>query len=174
MDLQLARVVPARGLLILRALVIAAGLGACSTPIQSEPPPTDPPTAEQAEELFAEVVDRAESGDWTGLCELGGGNCEGVLEDAGMAAPASSPRIAVNETMREARGADESDSSRLLVVCGDADDGTPYVTEIAVIWDTDGDLIAAEPVYWSGLSVSTSGSGEGEPERTTADPPPGC
>lgn len=170
MDVQLARI-NAAGRLLLVATLGAALLTSCS--LEPEALPGELPTAPQAKELIDEVVRRAQADDFVGLCELGGPNCETILEAAGLDVPADPPTVAVNLPMREARGLGEPGNVRLVIVCGLAEDGDQYVTEIAVMWDGE-TLLAAEPVYWSGLTVSTSGSGAGEPEVPEASPPPGC
>jgi hypothetical protein len=151
------------------AAVLAVG---CTTQPTATPSARAGPTAAQAEELFADIVAVAVAGNLNRLCDFGTGNCESILEAAGTMVPSAAPRIAVNELMSVARGTHESDTARLLVVCGLADDGDRYVTEIAVLWEGTR-LVAAEPIYWSGMRVSTSGTGN-ESEPPPASPPPGC
>lgn len=160
-------------MLLVRAALLASILAACTTQVPTPAPSADIPTAAEADALFSQVVERAQGGDFAGMCELGGSNCEAILEAAGDDVPSQDPRIVLNQTMAEARGSAESDAARLLVVCGVKDDGEVYVTEIAVLWRGD-TLIAAEPVYWSGLGVSTSGSGINEPEGPPVSIPPDC
>lgn len=125
-------------------------------------PEAGPPTAAEARAILAEVVARARAGDDAGFCELGGTACDATLQAAGRRAPAEPPFVALNVPMRDGRGAAESAEARLLVVCGATDDGRAYATEIAVVW-RDGGLRAIEPIYWSGLRVSTA-PGDGWPE----------
>jgi hypothetical protein len=164
-------------MIVLRAAMVVL-LASCTAPSSGalpdgDSPPLEPPTADQAEELFGRLVLLARAGDFNGLCELGAGSCEAILEMAGRNVPSADPSIVVNQTMTEARGAAESDTARLLVVCGVADSGESYVTEIAVMWNGT-ELMAGEPIYWSGLQVSTSGTGHDESEAPEMTTPPGC
>lgn len=157
-------------LLVAPLLVVALVLGGCSAELVSTHTPEDPATEQEALDLLDEAVQRAEANDLAGLCGMGTGNCEGVLEAAGTLVPTDRPTIVINELMTDVKGDGEAEDARLLVVCGARGDGSTYVTEMAIIPGPDG-FIVSEPVYWSGLQVSTGGAGSGNEAPTPSIPP---
>jgi hypothetical protein len=123
------------------------------------------PSAHDARMIVADIVRLARSEDFAGLCALGAGNCEAILEAAGRMVPPRPPVIARNEPIH--------DRARRLVLCGLHDDGRPYATEIVVIRRS-GRLLAVEPVYWSGLRVAVADPGVGQPEPPALAVPRRC
>ena len=59
----------------------------------------------------------------------------------------------------------------ILEICGTRDDGSVYFTDLLVI-RVEGRLEVPDPVYWSGVSMSTGTHGEltAAPEPTPATP----
>lgn len=148
-------------------------LSACSV-LTGSPDQPQPPSAAQAQAALADAVRLARAGEFVSLCQLGGGNCETILDTAGRdRVPSLAPIVVLNEPMREAKGPNESGSARLLVVCGRGVDGDIYATEIAVVWQG-AEVRAIEPIYWSGLSVSTAGGTGVHSELPAPSPAPEC
>jgi hypothetical protein len=109
------------------------------------------------------------SGDFEALCALGGGNCERLLEDASVAAVAADPPRILETRVVPPKGRDDAVSTggRLVRLCGVDGLGEPYRTEI-LVFESEGELRAIEPVYWSGYRIALS------PLVGEDNQPPGC
>lgn len=140
-------------------------LGACQTQASEREP-----TREEAVAFLAKVVDLAQRRDFTGLCELGGGNCERILEEAGReAVPVDAPNLVTDFVMMGTGPADaRSATGRVLVLCGVGRDGGQYRTEMLVFF-SNVKLIAIEPVYWSGVTIARDNTTTSGPIEVACD-----
>lgn len=127
------------------------------------------PTRDEALALFQEAVERAQREDFEHLCDLGGGNCERILANAGELPP-DPPLVAGIREVPSSRRADGSVQvgGQLLTACGMDASGRRYVTEMIVFY-SDGMLRIIEPVYWSGMGI-----GEGPGPEPSRSPGPAC
>ena len=146
-------------------------LVACTTPSGPGPRPSPPPSEADALALLQHVITLTRAGDFDGLCEVGGGNCEQILESAGRQPPRRDP-VVVGQRTQEAQLYDDSywsASQRILELCGLRDDGSTYYTEMGV--SSDGSrLVAFEPVFWSSLRMGNpSHTANGRPQNDVAD-----
>jgi hypothetical protein len=128
------------------------------------------PTREEAVAFLARAVDLAQRRDFAGLCALGGGNCEHILEEAGReAVPVNAPTL-VADFVLMGTGPENSRSSagRVLVLCGVSRDGGEYRTEMLVFF-SNAELIAIEPVYWSGITIARDNTTTSSPIEVPCD-----
>ena len=166
MDVE-RRVPRGLGRLVLAAF-LAADLVACAPAASTG----DIPTYAEATSFLASVVEFAQARDFDRLCELGGGNCRSMVQDAGLdAVPATPPGIAGSRVIKPTQRSDGTTTNGGLVlqVCGRDGLGRPYSTEMLVFRDGD-TLLAIEPVYWSGIRIATDPNTPVEPDT----PFPGC
>lgn len=160
------------GALIVPLFALVIAMGACEAAATPFVPPA-PPTEAAALAYLRTVVDIAQRGDAQSLCNLGSGNCDRALDDAGglAATPAAFPTVAGSIAIQPTRNADGTASAggRLLVVCGIDRRGRPFDSDVLVFYDDDGKLTSIEPVYWSGgridLTDSTGDAGIARPPR---------
>lgn len=115
--------------------------------------PVPAPSIEDAQGLLHEAEMLAQAGKWDELCELGAGNCERLLDDAGRPAPAALPDVVGTRVQSATTG---RHGGVVLEMCGVRDSGERYYTEVLVFRD-DGDLRAIEPIYWSGYVIAEDG-----------------
>ena len=145
----------------MRAATVVASLAllaACSAALE----PASPPLEAEARHFVAEAVRLAQAGDFVGLCAMGGGNCERILETAGRDnVPLDAPTIVGVHTVPNQHHADGSWSAggQLVELCGTDRHGDKYETQMIVFRDKGDRLIAIEPIYWSGIGIITSGPG---------------
>ncbi len=146
------------GVLAVVVLVALGVGGSVLIPALSRPAP--PPTEAQARAALDEAVSLARAGDFTGLCAIGGGNCQRTLDDAGRdAVPTAAPTVIgtrVIEPTQLAGGAWDL-GGRVLGVCGIDGRGQPYRSEVLVFQDGQ-TMRMIEPVYWSRLTIGSAAS----------------
>ena len=155
------------GRVALAAFVVATAT-ACAPPASTG----DIPTYDEATSFLTSVVSLAQARDFDRLCGLGGGNCRKTLREAGLdAVPATPPGIAGSRVVQPTRNSDGTISTGGLVLrlCGLDGLGRPYSTEM-LVFRYEGELLAIEPVYWSGIRIATDQTTPSEP----ASPFPGC
>ena len=138
--------------------MLAALLAACT------PTPEPLPTEAEALALFQEAFQRAQAEDFSGLCELGGGNCQRILEAAGRDVPREDPEVVV---LRALQPSTNRSGGIVLGICGSLNTGEPYYTEMLVFRDRGRQgglegLHAIEPVYWSGVAIADDSEVGGE------------
>lgn len=138
------------------ALAAIAVLAGCSPEYQ----PTAAPTVAETRAFIAEMVRLAQAGEFDQLCEMGGGNCERILETAGAAnVPADPPMVARIYEVPSVRHADGSWSQggQMVEMCGTDGSGADYKSQMLVFRDPHEGIIAIEPIYWSGLGIIAPG-----------------
>ena len=134
------------------AVLVAALGAACSSTFT----PPAPPSEAEARAFVGEAVRLAEAGRFVELCEMGGGNCEEILEGAGADnVPTVPPTIARVYVVPNVHHADGSWSAggQMVEMCGTDGNGARYRTQMLVFRDHRGELIAIEPIYWSGIRI---------------------
>ncbi len=134
------------------------------------------PTRDEAVTLLDQAVRLARAGNFVGLCQLGGGNCEDVLATAGReAVPLEAPTVvgdfALSPTPLGNGGVDVG--GRVLVLCGSDARSRPYRTEMVVFF-RNGSLKAIEPIYWSGMTIGASAIPVTASQPPSASPPISC
>ncbi len=139
--------------------------GACQTQASEREP-----TREEATAFLARVVDLAQSRDFIGLCGLGGGNCEHILDQAGRdSVPVDAPALTADfVVMGSGPPENRSAAGRILVLCGTSRDDVQYRTEMFVFFSGT-KLIAIEPVYWSGMSIARDNTTASGPTDVACD-----
>ena len=137
--------------LLLASIAILAA--SCSSSYQ----PTPPPTIAETQAFVAQMVRLAQAGEFEQLCKMGGGNCERILATAGAenvpVDPPTVARIYVVPSVVHADGS-WSQGGQMVEMCGNERSGAPYQTQMIVFRDREQGVIAIEPIYWSGLSIS--------------------
>jgi hypothetical protein len=137
----------------LTCLTIAVLLGACSSGYH----PTAPPTLAETRAFIAKMVQLAQAREFDKLCEMGGGNCERILETAGATnVPADPPTVARIYVVPSVVHSDGSWSQggQMVEMCGTNGSGAPYQTQMLVFRDPTQGVIAIEPIYWSGIGIN--------------------
>lgn len=151
-------------------VTIAILAGSCSSTYQ----PAAPPTEAETQAFVTQMVRLAQAGEFDRLCEMGGGNCEQILESAGVenvpVDPPTVARIYVVPSVRHADGS-WSQGGQMVEMCGSDRSGAPYQTQMIVFHDPYQGVIAIEPIYWSGLSISV---GAEPPVAEPSDPAFDC
>ena len=145
------------------ALATIAVLAGCSPEYQ----PTAAPTVAETRAFIAEMVRLAQAGEFEQLCEMGGGNCERILETAGAGnVPADPPTVARIYEVPSVQHADGSWSQggQMVEMCGTDASGADYQSQMLVFRDPHEGIIAIEPIYWSSLGIIAPG------EPPVADP----
>jgi hypothetical protein len=127
---------------------------ACSS---GAPPAGSIPTVEEARGLLDRTVERAQAGDFEGLCAMGDGNCMRHLEDAGRdAVPPGPPTIVKTGTVpTTSSGGQTSLGGIVFVLCGIDGHGDHYDSEMLVFHDGNG-LRAINPIYWGRTRIAGS------------------
>lgn len=128
------------------------------------------PTPAEAEAYLTRVVELARAPDFAGLCALGGGNCEKILEVAGRdAVPALPPTLVDQFELPARHNADGSTDvgGRVLVLCGIDGQARPYRTEMPVFFHGS-EMRAIEPIYWSGIGIATDRITAPQPQPSAA------
>jgi hypothetical protein len=118
-----------------------------------------------AREYLATVVGLAQRGDFEALCELGSGNCESALAEAGPEnVPLQPPRVVGTRVIQpQDRGNGAWMSGGLvLILCGEDRQGRPYENEM-LVFESGGQLIAIEAVYWLTRSIADGSVTGGAP-----------
>jgi hypothetical protein len=142
--------------------VVLAGLAlvlvsACGT-VSFTPDPL--PTEAEATAFVGRLAQLARTGDFSGLCALGSGNCERVLREVGEdSAPTADPTILGAQVIksRKAEGDTWSIGGVVLRVCGTDGLGRPYQSEV-LVFSGQGTLHAIEAVFWAGGRVADDGT----------------
>ena len=159
---------PRRAFLAAAFLMAVAGCGG------DDPGPAQLSRAEAEREL-ARVVALASKAPPEELCSSPGvleGHCRSHLEVGGTAPPSRPPVVFGTRD-----GLELQSPALILEICGTRDDGSVYFTDLLVI-RVEGQLEVPDPVYWSGVSMSTGTPGEltavpePTPATTLACPPP--
>jgi len=148
------------------ALATIAVLAGCSPEFR----PTAAPTVAETRTFIAEMVRLAQAGAFEQLCEMGGGNCEDILANAGAEnVPADPPVVARIYEVPSVRHADGSWSQggQMVEMCGTDGSGEPYQSQMIVFRDPHEGIIAIEPIYWSGLGII---AGTEQPEAGPGEP----
>jgi hypothetical protein len=143
--------------------VVAAIIVGCA-PIANTAPPI--PTAEAALAYFDEVVDLVERGGVHSICTLGSGTCAHDLRNADLTSvPGTLPSVVGTRVVASSPKADGTWAvgGRVLEVCGVDGHNRPFYSELLVFYEGDR-LVSTNPLYWSGLRVTTA--------TTIALPPP--
>lgn len=132
--------------------------------------PSPPPTLAETQAFVAQMVQLAQAGELEQLCEMGGGNCERILETAGTQNVPTDPptvaRIYVVPSVEHSDGS-WSQGGQMVEMCGVDRSGTQYQTQMIVFRDPQQGVIGIEPIYWSGLSISV---GAEPPVAEPSDP----
>jgi hypothetical protein len=148
-----------------RALVwVSAAVVIGCAPMVSTAPPM--PTSEAALAYFDQVVHLVGRGGVLSICTLGSGTCAHDLRNADLTlVPRTLPKVIGTRAIDSSQRADGSwvGGGQVLEVCGVDGHNRPFYSELLVFYHGDR-LVSTNPLYWSGLRVSTSG--------TTALPPP--
>ena len=116
-------------------------------------------TVTEVSEVLAQAYESVKDQDIDSLCELGGSrsNCFNAWRNLGGwdAAPTQMPEIVGDEVLpdRDLGHGGVSRGGRLLTVTGTNGLGADYRTEFLVFDEGDGNLVALNPVFWSGVSV---------------------
>lgn len=117
-------------------------------------------SVEDAQSVLTHAVDLAEAGDETALCDMGGsvGICHDFLQDVGgiQTVPTSRPVTIGTRLMPDLYCGEKLSvvGGRVLVIKGVNISGNGYNTDFMVMrWN--GKLVPYNPVYWSGMRVST-------------------
>jgi len=134
------------------AVVTIAVLAGCSPEYR----PTAAPTVAETRAFIAEMVRLAQAGQFEQLCDMGGGNCEDILANAGADnVPADPPTVARIYEVPSVRHADGSWSQggQMVEMCGTDGSGADYKSQMIVFRDPHDGIIAIEPIYWSGLGI---------------------
>jgi len=139
-------------------LAIAVLMTACSS---GAPPAGTIPTVEEARVFLDRVVERAQAGDFEGLCAIGDGNCKRHLEEAGRdAVPPGPPTIVRTRTVQTtSSGGQTSLGGVVFVLCGIDGHGDQYDSEMLVFNDGKG-LRAINPIYWGRTRIAGSPASE--------------
>lgn len=134
------------------ALLTIILAGGCSPGYQ----PTAAPTVAETRAFIAEMIRLAQAGEFEKLCEMGGGNCERILETSGAEnVPDDPPVVARIYEVPSVRHADGSWSQggQMVEMCGTDGSGADYQSQMLVFRDPHEGIIAIEPIYWSGLGI---------------------
>jgi hypothetical protein len=144
------------------ALLLVLAVAACSL---AGPPAGTIPSVEDARRHLDEIVRLARAGDFEGICALGDGNCERILEMTGRHAVPPDPPKVVGTRMVPTTSSDgqQSFGGIVLILCGIDGRGEPYDSEMLVFHDGNG-LRAINAVYWSRTRVGSS------PQAQTFEP----
>jgi hypothetical protein len=116
------------------------------------------PSSEAALAYFDNVVDLVERGDVLSICTLGSGTCAHDLRNADLTSvPRTLPRVIGTRVIASTPKADGTwiVGGQVLEVCGVDGHNEPFYSELLVFYDGDR-LVSTNPLYWSGLRVSTS------------------
>jgi hypothetical protein len=159
-----------RSAIVVTLLLVVAG---CSlSPVPTPFSPLPPPSAAVALRHLTSIVAVVESGDLSGLCRFGGGNCRDELASADPeAVPGDGPIVlgtAVIPPRREADGA-WTTGGLLLDLCGRDGRGRVYGSQMLVFQDAGGRLLSINTLYWTGMKIATSNEAVGR-----AQPPRPC
>ncbi|MEX0761348.1 MAG: hypothetical protein WD208_08515 [Dehalococcoidia bacterium] len=140
--------------LVLALLVVGA---ACASPLRE----AESITLEEASAILESAHDSSVQQDLEALCDLGGSvlNCERAWRDLGewaAVSPGASPTVASSRVLpdQDLGNGSVSRGGRLLVVEGTDGLGREFSTDFLVFDSSGGKLVALNPVYWSGVSVS--------------------
>jgi hypothetical protein len=135
------------------APILVLAVAACTS---AGPPAGTIPTVEEGRTHLAEIVRLAQAGDFDGMCALGDGNCERILELAGRdAVPPDPPTIVATRTMpTTSSDSQQSLGGVVFVLCGTDGRGKPYDSELLVFHDGNG-LRAINPVYWGRTRIAS-------------------
>jgi hypothetical protein len=144
------------------ALVVAISVlgAACAFPDQ-------PPTRGEAEALLRRAIALAADGDFEGLCAMGGGHCERFLDSYGRDVPEVAPDVVGARTLPTVG---EQVGGVVLELCGRLDSGARYYTEM-LVFRSGGELLAREPVYWSGTEIADDADVGDEPANPASHCP---
>lgn len=136
------------------ALLLVLAVAACTT---AGPAAGTIPTIEEAQRHLDEIVRLARAGDFEGLCALGDGNCERILEMAGRdAVPPDPPSVVGTRTVpTTSSNGQQSFGGVVFVLCGIDGRGDHYDSEMLVFHDGNG-LRAINPVYWGRTRIASS------------------
>jgi hypothetical protein len=128
------------------------------------------PTVAEAQAFLAQVVALAQHGDFEGLCSIGDGNCERLLDQAGReAVPREPPAVVGVRFLPTTRTGDQvSAGGVILEMCGRDAAGKPYHSEMLVFRDGSS-LRAINPVYWGNTGIA-----EGNTTPASIGPTPSC
>lgn len=119
-----------------------------------------PPTESEARAFLGRVADLASAGQLDEMCELGASNCARILERSGEP-PATPPTIVGFRAIEAvATGEGRSPGGLVLELCGE-NRGETYYSEMLVFRE-DEELLAIEPVYWSGFVIEEDGAVGGQ------------
>jgi hypothetical protein len=156
---------------LLAVAIVLSVLAGCDLPVPTPPLPSEA----EAREYFATVVTLATTGDFEGLCSIGGLNCEEFLDEDGRDPPTAMPWIV---GVRNRLQTPTQLGGVIVEICGRKDDGALYYSEMLVFHDAlDGNrLKAIEPVYWASIRIP-EGQNVGshidfDPESKCGDGPP--
>jgi hypothetical protein len=140
-------------------LVLVLAVAACTS---GGPPAGTIPSVEQARRHLDEVVRMARAGDFDGMCALGDGNCERILDMAGRdAVPPDPPKVVGTRMVpTTSSNGQQSFGGIVFVLCGVDGRGEPYDSEMLVFNDGNG-LRAINPVYWSKTRIAGTPGIEG-------------
>jgi hypothetical protein len=134
------------------ALLLVLAVAACTS---AGPPAGTIPSVEDAQRHLDEIVRLARAGDFEGMCALGDGNCERILEMTGRDAVPPDPPDIVGTRMVPTTTSDGQHSfgGIVLVLCGIDGRGERYDSEMLVFNDGNG-LRSINPVYWSQTRIA--------------------
>lgn len=140
-------------------LITAFGLLACSAPNQTS---RNDVSAQEAKDLFHELVETTLQGDLDALCETAAAvsQCESELRNlSAERVPNEPPTISCIYPFENPSG---GPAGQVLVVQGVDGKGDEFVTEVAVWHETD-DFVATNTVWWSGMGFSPESPAETGP-----------
>lgn len=117
------------------------------------------PTSSEARTELVRLVGLAQRGDFDALCRMADGqtspNCVAILDGAGRDVPGAAPVIVAERTIEPDEG---TAGGRVLTLCGHADDGSPYESEMLIFYDS-GRLEVIQPIWWSGAKIQSASGG---------------
>jgi len=117
------------------------------------------PTSAEARAQLARLVALAQLGDFDALCRMADGqtspNCVTLFDGAGRAVPRTVPVVVAERTIEPD---EQTAGGRVLTICGHADDGRVYASEMLVFYDA-GRLEVIQPIWWSGTTIQSASAG---------------
>lgn len=162
------RASPARARHLAIPILILCAVSACTVQTNRE---ESLPTIDEAHGFLARIVALAQRRDFDGLCAIGDGNCERLLDVAGRnAVPPTAPTVVGVRVVPSTRTGDQvSTGGVVLALCGTDGASRRYYSEMLVFREGS-TLRAINPVYWGNMTIS----GGNTAPAATEGPPPSC
>lgn len=143
------------------ALLLLVGLALAACAGSDDPPDASTITAEQGRSVLERSYQLARQGDVDKLCALGEvpSMCRTHFLKFGEAKPSTAP-VVVDTYIQPRRNLSKDSytpAARVLAIAGKDGQGKPYEERFRVRYQVGGELVAEDPVFWTGIHRGTTG-----------------